>query len=138
MDQDEKVIFKATPGQGARGCLRTYRNDGDQAGRHWVVTTLSGVARFLARSADQLGGGGRGMERIVVIAAEHGIEIRALPSACASAACGSAMDGTSFAVNETSGSVRVPRGAAPFLHVPVLEGRRVPGSGPAWGGRGRR
>jgi hypothetical protein len=74
VDQDEKVIFKATPGQGAgsrpmirrgaqcapgtrsyfsdgawtsvrpggavflpRGCLRTYRNDGDQASRHWVV-----------------------------------------------------------------------------------------------------
>jgi hypothetical protein len=103
-----------------------------------VVTTLSGFERFLARSADQFEGAGRGMERIVGIAAEHGIEIRALPSACASAACGSAMDGTAFAVDETTGSVRVLRGAAPFLRVPVLEGRRVPGSGPAWGGRGRR
>jgi hypothetical protein len=62
------------------GCLRTYRNDRDQTSRRWVVTTLSGFERFFARCADQFGGAGRGMERIVGIATEQGIEIQALPS----------------------------------------------------------
>jgi quercetin dioxygenase-like cupin family protein len=60
-----------------RGQLHTYRNDGDQPSRHWVIATPSGFERFFARCADEFDApGGPDIERIVGIAAEHGIEIQ--------------------------------------------------------------
>jgi quercetin dioxygenase-like cupin family protein len=65
-----------------RGQLHTYRNDGDQTSRHWVVTTPSGFEKFFARCADEFAApGGPDMARVIGIAAEHGIDIQVPPPA---------------------------------------------------------
>ena len=63
-----------------RGKLHTYRNDGDEIGRHWLITTPAGFEKFFARCADEFAApGGPDMERVMGIAADHGIDILGPP-----------------------------------------------------------
>jgi quercetin dioxygenase-like cupin family protein len=58
-----------------RGCVHTFRNVGDSAGRHWVLTTSGEFERFYERSAAVFAEpGAPDLARLLEIAREHDLE----------------------------------------------------------------
>ena len=58
-----------------RGVRHTFQNAGNEPGRHYVLATPSGFERFFSQCAEVFALGGEpDMQRILAIAAEHGLE----------------------------------------------------------------
>ncbi len=58
-----------------RGVRHTFQNAGTETGKQWVLATPSGFEKFFGQCAEVFAlGGAPDMQRILAIAAEHGLE----------------------------------------------------------------